>query len=177
MSAEPSTTSCQQYLGKYRGTVVQNLDPMNLGRIQAIVPDVSSVVPTTWASPCLPVGGTQMGIFTVPPIGAGVFVEFEQGDPDYPIWTGSFWGSAAEVPSTSQLTPATVPRVTIQTPLQNALTVSDAPGAAGGVLLKTPSGAMISVTDTGLVITNGKGATIAMNGTSITVTCGSLTVL
>ena len=24
---------------------------------------------------------------------------FEQGDPDYPIWTGGFWGSAAEVPA------------------------------------------------------------------------------
>jgi uncharacterized protein involved in type VI secretion and phage assembly len=177
MSADTGTTNCQQFLGKYRGTVVQNLDPMNLGRIQAMVPDVSNVVPTTWAMPCLPVGGAQMGLFTVPPIGAGVFVEFEQGDPDYPIWTGSFWGSAAEVPSTAQLTPATVPRVTIQTPLQNALTVSDAPGAAGGILLKTATGAMISVTDTGLIITNGKGATIAMNGASITVTCASLTVL
>ena len=26
-------------------------------------------------------------------IGAGVWIEFEQGDPDYPIWTGGFWGS------------------------------------------------------------------------------------
>jgi uncharacterized protein involved in type VI secretion and phage assembly len=170
-------TACQQYLGKYRGTVVQNVDPLGLGRIQAIVPDVSSLAPTTWATPCLPVGGAQMGLFTVPPVGAGVFIEFEQGDPDYPIWTGSWWGSLAEVPSTAQLSPATVPRVTIQTPLQNALTVSDAPGPSGGVLLKTAAGAMVSVTDTTLVITNGKGATITMNGPSITINCASLTVL
>jgi uncharacterized protein involved in type VI secretion and phage assembly len=172
-----STANCQQYLGKYRGTVVQNTDPLNLGRIQAMVPDVSNVVPTSWAMPCLPVGGAQMGVFTVPPIGAGVYIEFEQGDPDYPLWSGCWWGSAAEVPSTAQMTPAVVPRVTIQTPLQNALTVSDAPGPAGGVLLKTPSGAMISVTDQGLTITNGKGATITMTGPSITITCGSLKVL
>jgi hypothetical protein len=172
-----SEINCQQYLGKYRGTVIQNTDPMNLGRIQAIVPDVSSVVPTSWAMPCLPVGGPQMGVFSIPPIGAGVYIEFEQGDPDYPIWTGCWYGSAAEVPNTALLSPAVVPRVTIQTPLQTALSVSDAPGPTGGVLLKTPSGAMISVSDTSLIITNGQGATIAMTNASITITCGSLAVL
>jgi uncharacterized protein involved in type VI secretion and phage assembly len=171
-----TTTSCQQYLGKYRGTVVQNQDPLNLGRIQAMVPDVS-LVPTSWAMPCLPVGGAQMGLFSVPLVGAGVFIEFEQGDPDYPIWTGCWWGSQAEVPTTSQLTPAVVPRVTIQTPLQNALTISDAPGAAGGVLMKTPAGALLGLSDTSLVISNGKGATITMNGPSITISCASLKVL
>ena len=78
-------TDQAKYYGKYRGTVVNNVDPMQIGRIQAIVPDVSNIVPTSWAMPCVPVAGLQMGEFTVPPIGAGVWMEFEQGNPDYPI--------------------------------------------------------------------------------------------
>ena len=89
----------QRFYGKYRGTVLNNVDPLQIGRIQVIVPDVSTILPSSWAMPCAPVAGIQTGVFAVPPIGAGVWVEFEQGDPDYPIWAGCFWGSAAEVPA------------------------------------------------------------------------------
>src|SRR5262245_47966845 len=95
----------ERYFGKYRGTVINNVDPEQRGRIQAIVPDVNSVIPGTWAMPCVPVGGIQMGFFTVPPIGSAVWMEFEGGDADYPIWSGCFWGSAAEVPALARLAP------------------------------------------------------------------------
>ena len=85
--------SAQKFYGKYRGTVVNNIDPLQIGRIQVSVPDVS-VIPGIWAMPCMPIAGKQEGVFMVPQIGAGVWVEFEQGDPDYPIWVGGFWGSA-----------------------------------------------------------------------------------
>ena len=78
---------------------VNNVDPLQIGRIQAIVPDVSGSIPTSWAMPCLPVAGINTGIFTVPQIGSGVWIEFEQGDPDYPIWVGGYWGTPAEVPA------------------------------------------------------------------------------
>ena len=104
-----------RYFGKYRGTVVENADPMMIGRILAIVPDVSNTFPTSWAMPCLPWGGIQTGVFCVPPIGAGVWVEFEQGDPDYPVWTGCYWGSAAEVPAAALLSPPPIPAITLQT--------------------------------------------------------------
>ena len=84
--------------GKYRGTVVNNVDPEQIGRIQAIVPGVEGLLPSSWAMPCLPWGGINTGVFTVPPMGAGVWIEFEHGDPNYPIWTGCFWGLAAERP-------------------------------------------------------------------------------
>ena len=74
----------QRFYGKYRGTVVNNIDPMQLGRIQAIVPDVSGISPTSWAMPCLPGAGINTGFFTVPQIGSGVWIEFEQGDPTGP---------------------------------------------------------------------------------------------
>jgi hypothetical protein len=177
---ESTTTSAAsktaRYYGKYRGTVVNNVDPMMMGRIMVIVPDVSTVALSSWAMPCLPVTGMQMGVFTVPPPGAGVWVEFEQGDPDYPIWVGGFWGSPAEVPALSHLVPPAVPGVTIQTVLQNAIQVSDVPGPTGGIMLKSTTGAMIIVNDTGIYIQNGKGASIVMVGPTVTVNAGALVV-
>jgi Type VI secretion system/phage-baseplate injector OB domain len=167
----------QKYFGKYRGTVVNNVDPMQIGRIQALVPDVAGLLPSSWAMPCLPVAGINTGIFTVPMIGAGVWVEFEQGDSDYPIWVGGFWGTAAEVPLLSHLVPPAVPGFTIQTPLKTGMVISDAPGPTGGIQLQTATGAMISVTDVGIIISNGKGAIINLTGPTVDVNLGALTVV
>ena len=108
--------------------------------------------------PCVPVAGIQNGMFALPMIGSGVWVEFEQGDPDYPIWVGCFWGSAAEVPALARATPPGVQAITLQTPLQNGITVSDLPGPTGGIMLKSATGATLIVNDTGIYIQNGKGA-------------------
>jgi uncharacterized protein involved in type VI secretion and phage assembly len=165
-----------RYYGKYRGTVINNVDPMQIGRIQVMVPDVSNVIPTGWAMPCVPFAGIQMGFFAVPLIGAGVWVEFEQGDPDFPIWVGCFWGSAAETPALAKLTPPAVPGVTMQTPLQNGLTVNDVPGPTGGIMLKSGTGATIIVNDTGIYIQNGKGASIIMTGPTVTINQGAMVI-
>lgn len=167
----------QTFLGKYRGTVVNNVDPMQIGRIQVIVPDVSNVMLSSWAMPCVPVTGIQMGVYTVPVIGAGVWVEFERGDPDYPIWVGGFWGTAAEVPALARIVPPAVPGITLQTTLQNGLTVNDVPGPTGGIMLKSATGATIIVNDTGIYIQNGRGASIVMVGPSVTVNNGALVVV
>lgn len=164
----------KRYFGKYRGTVFNNIDPMQMGRIQVIVPDVSSISPSSWAMPCLPVGGMQMGMFAVPTIGAGVWVEFEHGDPDYPIWTGCYWGSAAEVPSTALLSPPPVPAITLQTPLQNSIIISDNP--AIGITIKTATGAMIIVNDLGITISNGQKAILTMLGPVVDINTGALTI-
>jgi uncharacterized protein involved in type VI secretion and phage assembly len=165
-----------KFYGKYRGTVINNIDPLQIGRIQVIVPDVSNLVPTSWAMPSLPVGGIQMGIFTVPPIGSGVWVEFEQGDSDYPIWTGCYWSSAAEVPVLSHLVPPVLAGITMQTTLQNGIVISDVPGPTGGIMLKSTTGATLIVNDTGIYIQNGKGASIVMVGPTVTVNAGALVV-
>jgi uncharacterized protein involved in type VI secretion and phage assembly len=166
-----------QYFGKYRGMVLQNVDPMQMGRIIVQVPDVSNVLPSSWAMPCVPFAGVQSGFFAVPAIGSGVWVEFEQGDPDYPIWTGGFWGSAAEVPALALATTPGLQSVVIQTTTQNVLTISDMPGPTGGILLKTAAGAMIAVNETGITISNGQGATILMTGPSVNVNAGALEVI
>lgn len=166
----------KKYYGKYRATCVNNVDPLMIGRIQAIVPDVSNVVPTSWAMPCLPVTGIQNGVFTVPPIGAGVWIEFEQGDPDYPIWVGGYY-AAADVPAMARAVPPGLSGFTFQTTLQNGITISDTPGPTGGILIKTTTGAMISVSDIGITISNGKGATITMVGPAVDINAGALTVI
>ncbi len=166
-----------QFFGKYRGTVANNVDPMQMGRIQAIVPDATGAIPTSWALPCLPMTGIQAGVFTVPPIGAAVWIEFEQGNTDYPIWTGGFWGSAAEVPALALATPPALQAIVLQTVGQNTLMISDTPGPTGGILLKTTTGAMIAINDVGITISNGQGATIVLAGPSVTINQGALAVI
>lgn len=169
--------STGKFYGKYRGMVLNNIDPMQVGRLQVQVPDVTGLLPASWAMPCVPLAGIQNGIFVVPIIGSGVWVEFEHGDLDYPVWTGCFWGSTAEVPALAKITPPVISAITFQTPLQNGLTISDLPGPTGGIMLKSATGASIIVNDTGIYIQNGKGASIVMTGPTVTINAGALTIV
>ncbi|MDB6144119.1 MAG: hypothetical protein JWP80_3163 [Pseudomonas sp.] len=170
-------TTQPTFLGKYRGLVVNNIDPMMQGRLQVQVSDVSGLIPMTWAMPCVPMAGIQNGIVALPIIGSGVWVEFEQGDPAHPIWVGCFWGTTAEIPALAQATPPGIPAITLQTPLQNGVTISDLPGPTGGIMLKSAMGATLIVNDTGIYLQNGKGAMISLVGPSITFNNGALTVI
>ena len=86
------------FYGKYRGKVVDNNDPLKRGRIMPNVPAIMDGQ-LTWAEPCVPYAGPKLGWFAVPPVGANVWVEFEGGDPNRPIWSGCFWGTTeAEAP-------------------------------------------------------------------------------
>jgi hypothetical protein len=88
------------FFGKYRGQVKDNDDPTNRGRIKVIVPAVMDDL-QVWAMPCLPYTGSDSGTFIIPATDAGVWVEFEGGDPSYPIWTGGFWADD-EIPKDEQ---------------------------------------------------------------------------
>ena len=178
-NAEGEGGAPKKYYGKYRGTVINNIDPMQIGRIQVIVPDVT-IIPGSWAMPCVPLAGKQEGTFMIPQIGAGVWVEFEQGDPDYPIWVGGFWGIAAEVPALALVPPPIPPgqNIVLQTTLQNTLIVGDSPPTpiSGGIVLKSTTGAMIVVNDSGIYIQNGKGASIMMVGPAVTINAGAMVI-
>lgn len=171
----------RRFYGKYRGLVIENIDPEQIGRVLLQVPDVLGAIPSSWAMPCVPAAGIQAGCFIVPPIGSQVWVEFEQGDPDYPIWTGGFWGLVAQVPILATAPPAIPPgqNIVLQTTGQNMIMVSDAPPTpvTGGIVLKSTTGAMIVVNDTGIYISNGKGATMTMIGPTVDVNVGALTVI
>lgn len=167
----------ERFYGKYRGMVLNNVDPLGQGRLQVQVPDVAGLAPATWAMPCVPLAGLQNGMMALPIPGSGVWVEFEQGDPDHPLWVGCFWGSAAEVPALSLLTPPAVPAITLQTPLQNGVVISDLAGPTGGIMLKSTTGASLIVNDTGIYIQNGKGALITLIGPAVTINNGALMVV
>ncbi|MCC7131454.1 MAG: hypothetical protein IT352_02360 [Gemmatimonadales bacterium] len=80
------------FFGKYRGAVVANIDPLKLGRVKVQVPAVHGEE-TLWAMPCVPLAGRKSGFVISPEVGAHIWVEFEGGDPAYPIWSGCFWGN------------------------------------------------------------------------------------
>jgi uncharacterized protein involved in type VI secretion and phage assembly len=166
----------KQYFGKYRATVLDNIDPQQMGRLMVQVADASNVLPSSWAMPCVPFAGIQNGFFAIPMIGAGVWIEFEQGDTDYPVWTGCYWG-LGEVPALALAGVPGVQNIVIQSVLQNTLMISDTPGPTGGILLKSVTGALISINDTGITISNGQGATIVMTGPSVMVNAGALEVI
>lgn len=170
----------KKYLGKYRGTVFINLDPEMRGRIIAMVPDVLGVVPSTWCEPCVPLAGPTgppMGTYFVPPIGAGVWIEFEQGDPNFPIFAGCRFGVAADVPPLAHLGLPISPNIVLQTAGQNSVVISDLPGPTGGIMLKSATGATLIVNDTGIYIQNGKGAFVTMVGPMVNINNGALTVV
>jgi uncharacterized protein involved in type VI secretion and phage assembly len=164
----------KRYYGKYRATVLNNQDPMVQARLMLQVPDVLGDVPTTWALPCLPAVGKQMGVFALPALGSTVWAEFEQGDPDYPIWVGGYWGSAVEVPPLAVAAPPGLQNILLQTTGQNSLWITDTPGPTGGIVLKSGA-SMLIVNDTGIYLTNGTATitlianTVAVNQTALTV--------
>ncbi len=180
-----------EYFGKYRGTVVQNIDPERRGRLQLLVPDVLSLIPSTWAEPCVPLAGPTgppMGVYMVPPIGAGVWVEFEHGNPNKPIWVGCRWGAPSDIPLAAQAGNPADPNIVMQSLLQQSIIISDLPPAVpppvmppapptGGIILRSTTGASIVVNDAGVFISNGKGATINMIGPTITINNGALVVI
>lgn len=157
-----------RFYGKYRGKVMNNNDPEQRGRMQVSVPAVFGDFQFNWAMPCVPYAGQQNAFFAIPPMQANVWVEFEGGDPEKPIWSGCFWGTG-EVPTQALTPPPTVPHLLFQTTGQTTLLVSDAPGPTGGIMLKTTTGAKITINDTGITIDNGKGASIRLAATAITI--------
>ncbi len=166
-----------QYFGIYRATVVNNIDPMQMGRITVMAPAVGALVASTWVTPCAPVTGIQMGVYMVPQIGSGVWIQFEGGNPDKPVWMGGWWANASDVPALALAGVPADPNIVIQSTLQNAIVVSDLPGPTGGIMLKSTTGATIIVNDTGIYIQNGKGASIVMTGPTVTINNGALVVV
>jgi uncharacterized protein involved in type VI secretion and phage assembly len=82
--------------GKYRGKVVDNNDPEKRGRIKVRCPVLLGL--EVWALPCVPYAGKDRGMLFLPDVDIQVWVEFEAGDPTYPIWSGCFWDQERPAP-------------------------------------------------------------------------------
>ncbi|MGW7366515.1 phage baseplate assembly protein V [Streptomyces sp. NPDC054841] len=171
MAAGPNN----RFLGKFRGQVVNNQDPLRIGRVTVKVPDVLGDEPSTWALPCLPFTGRDSGHYAVPAEGAGVWVEFEQGDPSYPIWTGCWYGHESEVPQDALAGPPTHQNVVIQTSDKHKLVMGDVPGG-NGIRLQAATGAYVQIDEKGVTIANGQGASVVLSGNEVNINEGRLIV-
>jgi uncharacterized protein involved in type VI secretion and phage assembly len=141
-----------RYFGKYRGQVTDNNDPNNLGRLKAKVPRVLGEQDCGWALPAFIYGGaSEQGLFALPDVGAGVWIEFEGGDLSYPIWTGTWYTSGA-IPESA---------------------------AAGKKVFKTKSGHKIVLDDDGgsLEITDSNSNSITMDSSTIKIAAGNATTV
>jgi hypothetical protein len=164
----------RRFFGKYRATVVDNVDPLSQGRLILQIPDVLGLLPSDWAMPCLPFAGISMGSFVRPIPGAGVWAEFEQGDPQFPIWTGCYWNEPPQsIPLAARQAPPGVAVVTVETPT-GGLSICDTPvGAFGAVCLRSGA-AQIALTSAGVRIEAPSVSVItsqfSVNGASLVVT-------
>lgn len=163
-----------QFFGKYRGKVENNVDPQQIGRIQASVPAVFGEGRLSWAMPCAAYAGPGVGFFVIPPLGANVWVEFEGGNPDYPIWSGCFWGPG-EAPA-----PPALPFVKILQTDGIMLKLDDTPGAGGFTLEVGPPAvpALLKlVCNAGGIELSHGAASIKLTAASVSVNNGALEVM
>jgi uncharacterized protein involved in type VI secretion and phage assembly len=151
--------------GKYRGTVLDNQDPLMLGRVQVGVPAVYGTETSGWALPCMPFGGSGMGFSALPAVGALVWVEFEQGNPELPIWSGCFWGTPADVPPILLAPP--YQKVLLQTMGGHSVLLDDTPGV-GGITLTTATGEKMTMTSQGITLQTASGVELSLAPDGIT---------
>lgn len=159
----------QKYYGKYRGFVVDNRDPEQRARIRVRVPSVFGQQDTYWALPCLPFGGlADQGLFLVPEVGAQVWIEFEEGNPDFPIWTGVFWQPQQAVPDEAKKAEPTT-RV-LKTPSGHVLQFDDEAGAEQ-TRLHHPAGSELTIDHQGTVdLSDPNGSRLTLDTASNKVT-------
>ena len=177
MSPTNGTDERKVFPFTYKGVVVNNIDAQRTGRLLVQVPDVLGLDPCIWAQSASPMSGTGAGLYWVPPIDSGVWIQFEQGDSDFAIWTGSWRGSPADVPLLANAAPPEPPPIVLGSQLGNSIVISDVPGPTGGILITTPTGAFISISQAGITLSNGQGATLTMIGKTVDINVGGLTVL
>jgi uncharacterized protein involved in type VI secretion and phage assembly len=160
---------CPTFYGKYRGVVTDNQDPNGLGRVRVKVQDVFGEKESGWALPCVPYAGDGVGLYLIPPKDAFVWIEFEHGDPEYPIWTGCFWLSKDNVPEG-----ATGPDIKMLKTDVGTITFDDSPGG-GGITIETMDGMEISMNSQSIKITNGE-ASVELSGIKVSINEDALEV-
>lgn len=163
-----------RFFGKYRGIVKRNTDPLGRGRLQVLVPQVMEDSPA-WAMPCVPYAGKERGFFAMPDEGTGVWVEFEAGDPSFPIWTGCFWNKD-DIPSADS-----VPEIKFFKTKKFSLRIDD---SVGEITIENESGSQIVFTAMDILVKSSTVKTEATGGkktelsaVSFSVNDGALEVL
>jgi uncharacterized protein involved in type VI secretion and phage assembly len=157
---------CPTFYGKYRGTVLDNNDEHKLGRLLVQVPDVYEDGKGSWAMPAVPYAGNGVGLYLMPPAKASVWVEFEQGNPEYPVWTGCFWWGRDKLPSEN-----VTPDVKVLKTDSATITLSDSDKS-----VQIETGNLKIVMDKqGIEISNGS-QTVKLSSSSVSINNGALEV-
>lgn len=163
-----TTREKRRYFGKYRGKVTDNKDESHRGCIRAkVLADFVEYNESSWALPCVPYAGDGVGFFFIPPENAMVWIEFEQGDPDHPIWTGCFWDEKDKLPASPDVAEMKVLKTDKAT-----ITLNDKNGI---FTIETRDGMKIVMNEQGIEITNGK-ASVKLRGKKVSINDTALEV-
>ena len=172
----------RRFYGKYRGFVVDNEDTEQLGRLKLTVPGIlGTEVVTGWAMPCIPFGGdANQGFLFIPEVDAGVWVEFEEGDLEFPIWVGTFWSKPdgeSELPKPNDAegveesgvqNPPT--RKIFKTLKGHTIQLEDADGDEMVIVIEATNANVIKMDKDGITITDGANSNnILLDSSGITV--------
>ncbi len=143
--------SAARYFGKYRGVVTDNDDKQGLCRIMARVPAVMGDAEVGWALPSLPFAGDGHGQVMLPEVDSMVWIEFEAGNLDFPIWSGGFFRSGQRPD----------------------------PNTTGARVVVSKSGHKVELNDdTGkLIVEHSAGAKIEMSATELSLSIGACTMV
>jgi hypothetical protein len=160
----------ERFYGKYPAVVIDNDDPMMIGRLKVQVPEVLATQTTGWCIPCSPYAGPGVGFSAVPPVGAVVFVEWPAGDVNrIGVWSGAMWTNGDGVPG------AGPDVVVVVTPGGHRVELRDTAGNAA-VEITAASGAKLTMDDSGISL-EFSGQKIAMTQASVSINDGALTVM
>lgn len=165
------------FYGKYRGVVTDNLDPWKIGRLRAKVEDVYGDRESGWALPSVPYAGKGVGLFLIPPVQSLVWIEFENGDPDYPIWSGCFWADDKVAAGVVPAKPADPDIKVLKTDI-GKIEINDAKGKESITIeAKIGKQTMLLVMDSkGIEIDNGRGATVKLSSKTVSINKDGLEV-
>lgn len=170
-----------RHFGKYRGTVTDTADSTTRARLKVRVPAVLGDL-EVWAMPCVPYAGDKVGLHLLPEVGTGVWVEFEAGDPSYPIWSGFFWADG-ELPADATGAPTKVLRTQSSTMVldddapQLRLAVDDAGEVTVGDDVVTRRENAVHTVSTNGVKSEMGGQSVAVTQSSVSLDDGALEVM
>jgi hypothetical protein len=158
--------------GRYRARVENPVDPLKRERLQVSVPDVLGPDPCIWAE-----STSGIGAHALPLQGDWVWVEFQGGDLNYAMWSGSWRSREEDLPEAARSAPPAYPPIVLETRTEHhRLVLSDQPGEKGGILLRHSSGAFISIDSRGITLDNGHGAKVTLAGKTVAVNDDGLQV-
>lgn len=165
--------------GKYRATVFDIKDPEKRGRIRVKCPSVIGDSTSNWCEVCVPVAiSDKNGDFFIPKEGETVWIEFEQGDVNRPIFVGNWWGDKElptdEMSGNTRIISFNGNIITfnkatkLESKDKSKVTLKDS------IEIESSGGSLISITED-IKISANSGAVVELVDGNITINCGVYT--